>query len=111
MAKFAASFRSIDLEIQVSGESWDEVVQEAKGLGLDAESCLSQVVKIFGPEITESKPRLRSPPKVDPSTQDVVKSPSKDGCQECGGSFGHLTREDAIELYGLPVCSACGKLI
>jgi len=101
MAIFTASFLFKDYGIGISGESWDEVVEEAKRLGLDADKALQHV----------AKPSLRYPPQVDPNSQAMVQSPGKEGCQECGGSFGHLTREDAIELYGLPVCSACGKLI
>lgn len=49
--------------------------------------------------------RLRTPP-APTAVQDEGDGPR---CQECRKIISPLTQEDALELYGLVVCTRCGK--
>lgn len=116
MVQFVAWIENDGYGVSVSGESWNEVVGGMESLGLSAQDVLSQAQAKQPAEAQFIPPQLRTPPKVggdpqevDPEQGEVVQSPGQGGCQECGGSLHPLTEEDARELYGIPVCTRCGK--
>lgn len=89
--------RTVTVEADSADEAVDEVVRLESGAPMTFEDAV-------GPE-----PSVRTPPALDPSPLSGVQSPDKARCQECGGSLGPLEPEDAVELYGLRVCTPCGK--